>query len=39
MLNFSQGIYLVRIMPSLYEHVVLWLLYSVIKYHKEILLP
>ena len=37
--SFSQGIYLVRIMPSLYEHVVLWLLYSVFRYHKGTLLP
>jgi hypothetical protein len=32
--NFSQGIYLFRIMHSLYEHTVLWLRYSVFKYHK-----
>ena len=38
MANFSQGICFFRIMPSLCEHVVLWLLPGVFKYYKETLL-
>jgi hypothetical protein len=36
--NFSQGIYLVRIIPFLYECVVLCLQYRVFEYYKETLL-